>query len=76
MINYLINPGTIFSAAMGVAGGLSFMTVVLVQLSAVMLSMVAFLVMARIGVDYGLTGQMACRAALGVRGGRWLRNCP
>ncbi|KEQ17741.1 purine-cytosine permease family protein [Endozoicomonas numazuensis] len=74
MINYLINPGTIFSAAMGVAGGLSFLTVVLVQLSAVMLSMVAFLIMGRVGVDYGLTGQMACRAALGVRGGRWLTS--
>ncbi|WP_062270098.1 purine-cytosine permease family protein [Endozoicomonas arenosclerae] len=74
MINYLINPGTIFSAAMGVAGGLSFLTVVLVQLSAVLLSMLAFLVMGRIGVDYGLTGQMACRAALGVRGGRWLTS--
>lgn len=74
MINYLINPGTIVSAAMGVAGGLEPLTVVLVQCSAVMLSMVAFLVMARIGVDYGLTGQMACRAALGVRGGKWLTS--
>ena len=30
--------------------------------------------MARIGVDYGLTGQMACRAALGIRGGCWFTS--
>ena len=74
MINFLINPASIITAAMGVAGGLPFLTVVLVQTISVMLSMLAFLVMARIGVDYGLTGQMACRAALGVRGGRWITS--
>lgn len=74
MFNCLVNPASIITAAMGVAGGLPFLTVVLVQTVSVMLAMLAFLVMARIGVDYGLTGQMACRAALGVRGGRWITS--
>lgn len=74
MVNYFINPGTIITAAMGVAGGLSVPMVVAVQLFGVMLGIVFFLVMARIGVDYGLTGQMACRATLGVRGGKWLTS--
>lgn len=74
MVNYFINPGTIITAAMGVAGGLSVPLVVAVQLFGVLLGMLVFLVMARIGVDYGLTGQMACRATLGVRGGQWLTS--
>ena len=74
MVNYFINPGTIITAAMGVAGGLSVPIVILVQLTGVMLGILVFLVMARIGVDYGLTGQMACRAALGIRGGKWLTS--
>ena len=74
MVNYFINPGTIITAAMGVAGGLSVPLVVTVQLSGVLLGILVFLVMARIGVDYGLTGQMACRATLGIRGGQWLTS--
>ena len=74
MINYLVNPASIITAAMCVAAGLSFLTVLVVQTLAVMLAMLALLVMARVGVDHGLTGQMACRMALGVRGGRWLTS--
>lgn len=74
MTNFLVNPGTIYTAAAGVAGGLSFLTVVVTQALSLLVAMVALLVMARMGVDYGLTGQMACRAALGVRGGRWLTS--
>ena len=74
MVNFFINPATIFTAAMGVFAGLSVGMVIAVQLAGVMLAMTVFFVMARIGVDYGLTGQMACRAALGIRGGRWVSS--
>ncbi|UYM15754.1 cytosine permease [Endozoicomonas euniceicola] len=74
MANFLVNPASIYSAALGVAGGLSFITVVATQAVALVVAMVVLLVMARMGVDYGLTGQMACRTALGVRGGRWLTS--
>ncbi|MCW7552373.1 cytosine permease [Endozoicomonas gorgoniicola] len=74
MTNFLVNPASIYSAALGVAGGLSFIAVVITQVVALFVAMVALLVMARMGVDYGLTGQMACRTALGVRGGRWLTS--
>ena len=74
MANFLVNPASIYSAALGVAGGLSFITVVTTQAVALVVAMVVLLVMARMGVDYGLTGQMACRTALGVRGGRWLTS--
>lgn len=74
MANFLVNPASIYTAALGVAGGLSFITVVITQTVALLVAMVVLLVMARMGVDYGLTGQMACRAALGVRGGRWLTS--
>ena len=74
MANFFINPATIITAAMGVAGGLSVLMVVAIQCLGVMLAMIAFMIMARIGVDYGLTGQMACRAAFGVRGGRWITS--
>ena len=74
MANFLVNPASIYSAALGVAGDLSFITVVATQAVALVVAMVVLLVMARMGVDYGLTGQMACRTALGVRGGRWLTS--
>ncbi len=74
MVNFFLNPATIMTAAMAVAGGLTVTTVIAVQLAGVLLSMLAFATLARIGVDYGLTGQMACRAALGVRGGRWFSS--
>ncbi|MRI34762.1 hypothetical protein EOPP23_17410 [Endozoicomonas sp. OPT23] len=74
MVNYLINPGTILTSAMAVADGLSVYEVILVQGSGVMLSMVLFLLLGRIGVDYGITGQMACRVSLGYRGGRYLTS--
>ena len=74
MVNFFINPGTIITAAMGIAAGLSVLSVIAVQFTGVLLGMIAFLVMARMGVDYGLTGQMACRAALGIRGGKWLTS--
>ncbi|AMO56460.1 hypothetical protein GZ77_06650 [Endozoicomonas montiporae] len=74
MANFLVNPASIFSAALGVASGLSFLVVVMTQVVSLFVAMVVLLVMARMGVDYGLTGQMACRTALGVRGGRWLTS--
>jgi purine-cytosine permease-like protein len=32
----------------------------------------AYIVMATVGVDYGITGQVACRMVFGIRGAKWL----
>ena len=74
MVNYLINPGTILTSAIAVSQGLSVLEVLLVQSSAVMVGIALLLFMARIGVDYGITGQMACRVSLGYRGGKYVTS--
>ncbi len=72
VINFLINPATILTAGMAVMAGLSFWAAVVAQTVGCLIAFVAYIVMATIGVDYGLPGQVATRMTFGLIGSRWV----
>src|SRR5271163_5365034 len=59
--NFLINPSTILIGGLAVASGLSFWATILSSTLGIVLAFAAYIVMATVGVDYGITGQVACR---------------
>lgn len=70
--NFLINPSTILIGGLAVASGLSFWATVITGTLAVLIAFSAYVIMATVGVDYGITGQVACRMVFGIRGAKWL----
>jgi nucleobase:cation symporter-1, NCS1 family len=72
IFNFLVNPGVILVAGLAVASGLSFWEAIIAEVGGVVLSFVAYIVMATVGVDYGIPGQVATRMAFGVRGAKWV----
>jgi NCS1 family nucleobase:cation symporter-1 len=70
--NFLINPSTILVGGLAVASGLSFWATVLSSTLGIVIAFTAYIVMATVGVDYGITGQVACRMVFGIRGAKWL----
>lgn len=71
VVNFLINPGTILVSGLAVASGLSFTEAVGAQVCGIIVAFGAYIVMATIGVDYGVPGQVATRMAYGLRGAKW-----
>ncbi len=72
VFNFLVNPGIILVGGLAVVAGLSFWEAVLAQTLGVALAFAAYIVMATIGVDYGLPGQVATRMTFGLRGAKWM----
>jgi nucleobase:cation symporter-1, NCS1 family len=70
--NFLVNPSTILIGGLAVASGLSFWTTMISSTLGVICAFSAYIVMATVGVDYGITGQVACRMVFGIRGAKWL----
>ncbi len=70
--NFLVNPSTILIGGLAVASGLSFWTTMVSATLGVVCAFAAYIVMATVGVDYGITGQVACRMVFGIRGAKWL----
>jgi nucleobase:cation symporter-1, NCS1 family len=70
--NFMINPSTILIGGLAVASGLSFWTTVLSSTIGIAAAFAAYIVMATVGVDYGITGQVACRMVFGIQGAKWL----
>jgi nucleobase:cation symporter-1, NCS1 family len=70
--NFLVNPGTILIGGLAVASGLSFWATILTSTLGILFAFSAYIVMATVGVDYGITGQVACRMVFGIRGAKWL----
>jgi nucleobase:cation symporter-1, NCS1 family len=70
--NFLINPSTILIGGLAVASGLSFWATILSSTLGIVFAFAAYIVMATVGVDYGITGQVACRMVFGIRGAKWL----
>jgi NCS1 nucleoside transporter family len=70
--NFLINPSTILVGGLAVASGLSFWATVLSSVLGILIAFSAYIIMATVGVDYGITGQVACRMVFGIRGAKWL----
>jgi NCS1 nucleoside transporter family len=70
VLNFLVNPGTILIGALAVASGLSFGAAVFSLVLGIVLAFGAYVVMATVGVDHGLPGQVATRLAFGIRGAK------
>lgn len=70
--NFLVNPSNILIGGLAVASGLSFWTTVVSSTLGVVFAFAGYIVMATVGVDYGITGQVACRMVFGIRGAKWL----
>ena len=70
--NFLINPSTILVGGLAVAAGLSFWATMLTSTLGILIAFTAYIVMATVGVDYGITGQVACRMVFGIQGAKWL----
>src|SRR5215475_12564346 len=70
MFNFLINPGTMLSGGLMVAAGLSFQAALAAGFFGTIIALVFYLIMATLGVDYGLPGQVATRVVYGLRGAK------
>jgi len=70
--NFLINPSTILIGGLAVASGLSFWSAIATCTGGIAIVFIGYLAMATVGVDYGITGQVACRMVFGIRGAKWL----
>ena len=72
ILNFLISPSTILRGGLGVAAGLSFQASVLAECSGIVVAAFFYVVMATVGVDYGIPGQVATRAVYGLRGSKMI----
>jgi len=72
ILNFLISPSTILRGGLGVAAGLSFQASVLAECSGIVVAAVFYVIMATVGVDYGIPGQVATRAVYGLRGSKMI----
>src|SRR5947209_11042117 len=70
MFNFLINPGIMLSGGLMVAAGLSFQAALAAGFFGTMVALLFYLIMATLGVDYGIPGQVATRAVYGLRGAK------
>ena len=59
MFNFLINPGMMLSGGLMVAAGLSFQAALAAGFFGTIVALVFYLIMATLGVDYGIPGQVA-----------------
>jgi NCS1 family nucleobase:cation symporter-1 len=72
ILNFLISPSTILRGGLGVAAGLSFQASVAAECSGIVVAAVFYVIMATVGVDYGIPGQVATRAIYGLRGSKMI----
>jgi purine-cytosine permease-like protein len=70
ILNFLVSPSTILRGGLGVAAGLSFQASVVAECSGIVVAAFFYVVMATVGVDYGIPGQVATRAVYGLRGSK------
>ncbi|MFT9015714.1 MAG: cytosine permease [Acetobacter sp.] len=69
--NICLNPGAIMRAGLSVCAGLPYLWAVGVQVSGTLSAAIFCIILARIGCDYGIPGQVATRSAFGVMGARY-----
>ncbi len=72
IFGFALNPGSILVGGLAVVSGLSFIGAVGAITSGVLLATIAYTIMATVGVDYGLPGQVSTRMVYGVRGAKWV----
>ncbi len=72
IFGFALNPGSMLVGGFAVVSGLSFLGAVGAITSGVLLATIAYTIMATVGVDFGLPGQVSTRMAYGVRGAKWV----
>ena len=72
IFGFALNPGSILVGGLAVVSGLSFLGAVGAITSGVLLATIAYTIMATVGVDYGLPGQVSTRMVYGLRGAKWV----
>lgn len=72
VLNFLVNPGTVFVAGLAVASGLSFWGALAAEVIGITIAFIVYVIVATVGVDYGVPGQVATRMAFGLRGSKWI----
>src|ERR1700753_3130318 len=72
IFGFALNPGSMLAGGMAVVSGLSFIAAVGAITSGVLVATIAYTIMATVGVDYGLPGQVSTRMVYGVRGAKWI----
>jgi nucleobase:cation symporter-1, NCS1 family len=70
IVNFLLNPATIVRGGLGVAAGLSFQASLAAECCGLVIAAFFYVIMATVGVDYGIPGQVATRAVYGLRGSK------
>ncbi len=72
ILGLTLNPGGILVGGLAVASGLSFWGSVGAITFGMVFAVIPYTVMATVGVDYGLPGQVGTRMAFGLRGAKWI----
>jgi nucleobase:cation symporter-1, NCS1 family len=72
VVNFLLNPGMILIGTLAVTAGLSFWAGLTSVVLGIVIAFGAYIVMATLGVDYGLPGQVSTRMSYGIRGAKWI----
>jgi NCS1 nucleoside transporter family len=70
ILNFLVNPATILRGGLGVAAGLSFTGSLVAECAGIVFAASFYVIMATVGVDYGIPGQVATRGVYGLRGSK------
>jgi len=71
LLGLALNPGSILVGGLAVVSGLSFLGAVSAITIGMAIAVAAYAIMATVGVDYGLPGQVGTRMAYGLRGAKW-----
>jgi nucleobase:cation symporter-1, NCS1 family len=74
VVKFIVNPAQILIAGLAVAAGLSFWAAVAAITGAVLIVYIPYLIMATVGVDYGLPGLVSTRMVFGIRGAKWISS--
>ena len=72
IFSFALNSGSIMTGGLAVVAGLSFLGAVVSITAGTMLAMIFYLVMATLGADYGIPGQVATRMTYGLRGAKYV----
>jgi NCS1 nucleoside transporter family len=72
IFGFALNPGSMLVGGLAVLSGLSFLGAVGAITSGVLFATIFYIIMATLGVDYGLPGQVATRMVYGLRGAKWV----
>lgn len=72
ILGLALNPGSILVGGLAVVSGLSFLGAVSAISIGMAIAVIAYTIMATVGVDYGLPGQVSTRMAYGLRGAKWI----